>query len=145
MAKVVREKEMKVPLSCIWDVITDFEEYPEFAEEVVGATVQPGGTATHKVVEFELEIIKRFRYLLEFDLAPQTEVRWKLKESNFFKQNDGRWALKALGPERTRVTYELEVSFGFLVPGWVTRKLTEINLPRMLETFEARALKRQGR
>ena len=97
------------------------------------------------VVEFELEIIKRFRYRLKFDLKPKSEVRWSLVESNFFKENTGRWVLKPMGKDLTLVTYELDVLFGFLVPGWVTRKLTEINLPRMFDKFEVRALSRIGR
>jgi hypothetical protein len=39
----------------------------------------------------------------------------------------------------TWVKYELEVGFGFLVPGWITKKLTESNLPQMFDKFETRA------
>jgi ribosome-associated toxin RatA of RatAB toxin-antitoxin module len=59
-------------------------------------------------------------------------------ESDFFKTNQGKWILS---PHQvgTWVKYELEVGFGFLVPGWITKKLTESNLPQMFDKFETRA------
>ncbi len=138
--KVVREKEMNVPVAALWKVITDFEKYPDFVEEVVVAKSRPKTGQTQQV-EFEIEVVKRFQYTLEFKLVENQELSWRLVESNFFKKNDGRWLLKDLGGGRTHATYELELGFGFLVPGWVTKKLTEVNLPKMLDNFEARAKK----
>jgi coenzyme Q-binding protein COQ10 len=129
---------MSVGAASLWKVISDFERYPDFVEEVVMAKAQPpaGGK---QIVQFELEVVKRFQYTLEFRLVEGKELGWKLVESNFFKKNDGRWLLEDLGGGKTHATYEVDVGFGFLVPGWVTRKLTEVNLPKMLDAFEARA------
>jgi coenzyme Q-binding protein COQ10 len=138
MSRVSKEKEMDVPSEVLFNVITDFESYPNFVSEVVSVKVIPGASSEKKKVTFELEIMKRFQYTLEFDIAPQ-EVRWSLVESNFFKTNEGRWLLKPSGKGKTHATYELEVGFGFLVPGWVTKRLTETSLPKMLDNFEARA------
>jgi len=130
---------MNVEINTLYQVITDFEHYPEFVSEVVGAKTLPGSTDTRALVRFELEIIKRFEYLLEFKMTRPTEVKWKLTRSNFFKVNDGAWSLTPVDASHTEAHYELEVGFGFLVPGWVSRKLTEINLPQMFDHFEARA------
>jgi len=138
MASVIRDKEMQVSVQCLWDVITDFEKYPEFVDGVVDVKIKSPGN--NPVVQYELEIIKRFKYELQFQFQPHTEVAWKLVESNFFKVNEGRWLLKELDKNRTQATYEVEVGFGFFVPKWVTKKLTEINLPNMFEAFEQRAL-----
>jgi ribosome-associated toxin RatA of RatAB toxin-antitoxin module len=135
--KVVKEKEMGVSTDALWKVITDFESYPDFVDEVVLAKKVSGGKG--QIVQFELEVVKRFQYTLEFHTVEKKELSWKLVESNFFKKNDGRWLLKDLGGNRTHATYEVDVGFGFMVPGWVTRKLTEVNLPKMLEAFESRA------
>jgi ribosome-associated toxin RatA of RatAB toxin-antitoxin module len=96
-------------------------------------------------VIFELEVMKRFQYELEFNIIPGKEVTWHLVESNFFKKNEGRWGLASLGADRTHVQYEVEVAFGFFVPGWVTKKLTEVNLPKMLDSFEGQAKKVQAK
>ena len=137
-AKVTREKEMAVSVGDLWKVITDFERYPDFVEEVVLA--KPLKSAGQKqVVQFEIEVVKRFQYTLEFSQVEGKELSWRLVESNFFKKNDGRWLLRDLGGDKTHATYEVDLGFGFLVPGWVTKKLTEVNLPKMLDAFEKRA------
>lgn len=141
MPAVVREKVMAVPKSALFKVITDFEKYPEFVDEVVSVQLLDGSTGTKKKVKFELEVIKRFDYVLEFELKGEEEVSWKLVSSNIFKKNEGKWSLKDGGANKTDVTYSLDIGLGFLVPGWVSKKLTETNLPKMLDGFESRAKK----
>ncbi len=143
MAKVLRDKEMAVSPKALFQAITDFEKYPEFLGEVVSAKIVSGAGTNKVKVKFEVEVVKRFEYHLEFTLKPETEVSWTLAESNFFKTNQGKWTLKPEG-KGTAVNYELEVAFGFLVPGWVTKKLTEVNLPQMFEKFEGQAKKIAG-
>lgn len=139
MARIMREKLMEVPTAALFKAITDFESYPKFLSEVVGAKIMPGGTKTKQRVEFELEVVKRFKYTLEFQMKGKEQVSWKLVDSNFFKTNEGMWQLSPKGDGQTDVHYELEVGFGFLVPGWISKKLTETNLPRMLDSFESQA------
>ena len=137
-SQIQREREFKVAQKSLYQVITDFENYKTFLPEVVGSTIV-AGKGTEKVrVRFEIEMMKRFAYDLEFNLFPEKEVHWRLVESDFFKTNQGKWILS---PHHagTQVRYELEVGFGFLVPGWITKKLTESNLPQMFDKFETRA------
>jgi coenzyme Q-binding protein COQ10 len=141
MANVIREKVIPVPVDALYAAITDFEHYPDFLPEVVAAKKIAGKDPNIVRVTFTLEVVKRFDYTLEFTMTPKTEVKWALIESNFFKTNTGRWGLKANGNE-TQVQYELDVSFGFLVPGWISRKLTEVSLPKMFENFESQAKKK---
>ncbi|MBI4403308.1 MAG: SRPBCC family protein [Deltaproteobacteria bacterium] len=139
MAKVIRSKELAVSVERLVAVILDFESYPEFLSGVVSARREQSSNGK-PVVTFELEIIKRFEYTLEFNITGVEEIAWKLVKSNFFKKNDGRWLLKRMGQNRTHASYELDLAFGFLVPGWVAKTLTEVNLPKMFDQFEARAL-----
>jgi coenzyme Q-binding protein COQ10 len=139
MPKVVMERTMAVSVEALTRVILDFEKYPEFLPEVVGAksigVVQKGV----QEVEFEIEVIKRFRYRLQFDLTTPNEVRWRLVDSNFFTANEGAWLLTAAAKKKTDVKYELEVGVKFLVPGFISKKLTQVSLPKLLDSFEARA------
>ncbi len=132
---------MGVSKEALYQVITDFKSYPEFVTEVVSVEVQPGATKQTATVKFELEIVKRFQYTLSFKFKENEEVYWELVESNFFKTNTGRWLLKDAGAGNTDATYELDVAVGFLIPGWISKKLTETSLPRMMEGFEERTKK----
>ena len=140
MPAVHREKVMDVPLAALYRAITDFDSYPEFLTEVVGVKRQGKAGVTEKVT-FELEIIKRFTYTLEFTIKENEEVSWHLVDSNFFKVNTGKWKLEPQGDKKVKAHYDLDVGFGFFVPGWVAKKLTEVNLPTMFDNFETRAKK----
>ncbi len=142
MAKVTREKEMDVSAEALADVILDFEHYPEILGEVKSATPTWSKAKKACSVNFELEVVKRFVYDLKFDVDYPSRVAWTLTKSDFFKENRGSWTLKSLGKKRCHVIYEVEVGFGFLVPGWITKKLTEVNLPKMLDKFETAAKER---
>lgn len=139
-SKIDRERDLNVPVACLFQAITDFEKYPEFLKEVIQAEVLPGVTRSHAKVHFQLEVIKRFDYELEFRMKENENVKWELVSSNFFKQNAGFWDLKPIAGTKTQVRYHLEVGFGFFVPPWVAKKLTEFNLPQMFDSFENRAL-----
>ena len=135
MSKVVREKKMEVGAPYLYQAITEFESYPEFLPEVVSAKLRPSSTPSQATVDFELEVIKRFQYTLIFQMSDESEVSWTLEDSNFFKVNQGKWKLHSQGESATQVEYELEVGFGFFVPKMITKKLTEVNLPKMFEQF----------
>lgn len=137
-SRIQREREFKVPSQLLYQVIVDFENYKNFLPEVVGSSIVSGKGSEKVRVRFEIDLMKRFIYDLEFDLFPEKEVHWRLLESDFFKANQGRWILTP-NSSGTHVQYELEVGFGFLVPGWITKKLTESNLPQMFDKFEMRA------
>ncbi len=138
MAKTTAERIMPVPVKKLWKVIVDFEKYGEFLEEVISTKVEKKRNVF--LVHYEIEILKRFKYTLEFNMTPFTEISWKLIDGEIFKINNGRWLLREKSPNQTHVIYETEVTFGFYVPSWVIKKLTEVNLPMMLEAFEKRAL-----
>ncbi len=139
MAEVVRDKRMSVSQRALFSAITEFEKYPEFLNEVTGAKIikRPSPDKVH--VQFEIEVVKKFVYTLEFQLKGSEEVKWKLVDSDFFKKNEGRWVLKEKGNNETEVHYELDVAVVFMVPSWIAKKLTEVNLPKMFESFEVRA------
>ncbi len=139
MAKVIREKKMAVSQEALFKTITEFEKYPDFLKEVVGAKVVGKRTPEKIRVQFEIEIVRKFIYILEFSIVSKNEITWKLVESDFFKQNEGRWILNSNGTHETAVHYELEVGVVFLIPSWISNKLTEVNLPKMFDSFESRA------
>jgi ribosome-associated toxin RatA of RatAB toxin-antitoxin module len=145
MAEVVKEFQMKVPAEKLAETVLDFENYPEFVDEVVAArTVSRPGEKL--AVEFDLNVIKRFRYVLAFDVDPPglgaRRIAWRLLESDLFKENRGEWLIEPAGSAAAKVRYTVEIAAKVPLPGWVLRKLTETNLPKMMENFEAAARER---
>lgn len=130
---------MGVSLDALKRVILDFEKYPLFLSEVIVAKTKDAKQPGHQLVEFEIEVVKRFKYTLDFDTTGGNVIRWRLVDSNFFTANEGSWDLKALGKDKVEAKYQLEVGVKFMVPGFVAKKLTEVQLPKLLDNFEARA------
>ncbi len=130
---------MGVSLDRLKRAILDFGKYPEFLPEVIAAKAHKASAKGFQKVDFEIEVVKRFKYTLEFDFSKAEQIRWRLLDSNFFTENEGVWLLKAVSENKTQVHYELNVGVKFLIPGFVAKKLTEVNLPHLLDSFEARA------
>ncbi len=145
MPKVVQQVSMAVPADALRRAIIDFEKYPEFLSEVVSAKAHEKKSDGTQRVDFEIEVVKRFKYTLEFDLGEKHELKWRLIDSNFFTANEGSWQLTPAGDKKTDVVYSLDVGVKFLVPGFIAKKLTEVSLPKLLENFEARAKKMKGK
>jgi len=141
--QIHREREFKVQSSSLYRVITDFEQYKTFLPEVTGSSIVSKKGELEFRVRFEIDVMKKFSYELDFSLFPEKEIHWKLVESDFFKTNQGKWLLTPAG-NHTKVQYDLEVGFGFFVPSWITKKLTESNLPQMFDKFEEQAKKLGG-
>ncbi|MBI3018969.1 MAG: SRPBCC family protein [Deltaproteobacteria bacterium] len=136
MSKVSLTKEVSAPIQDFYAIVADYESYPKFISEIKKARVV---CEKPKRVEFTLELMKTFQYILEFKEKSPSEVSWKLVESNLFQKNSGGWKLK----EKKGVleaTYTLDVEFGFFVPSLITNPLVKRDLPKMIERFEARAL-----
>lgn len=138
MASAELTEVVDLPLKALYMAVTDYENYPKFVlgMKSVGVT----GEGQNKVVAFDLEMMKRFQYSVNMresfdEAAGQAEVSWTLKDSGLFKVNNGRWRLKALGPEKTQVTYSLEVEFSFGVPGFILNGLVKKNIPANIKSF----------
>lgn len=137
MASATISEIINAPIEAVFGVITDYESYPEFLSETKDARIieSEGGS---KLVEFEIDLIKRITYRLKIDETPTREVRWSLESGDIFKKNSGAWDLETSG-ENTKVTYFVDVEFKLLVPKMITKKLVGANLPSMIKSFKKRA------
>lgn len=127
---------INVPPKVIYDVVLDFESYPEFFKDVKSITVEKKKPLT---VTFEINVIKKIKYTLVFNTTPNKKVFWSFVEGDVFKENKGSWIFEEEGKDKTHVTYNIEVDFGLFVPSLITNKLIGRNLPDMLQTFKKRA------
>lgn len=131
--------EINAPRSVVYEVITDFESYPNFLRGPKQVVVQKS-TAKSAIVNFTVSLIKKINYTLEIKLSPEKGITWKLVEGDsIMKKNSGKWKLtekKGL----THAEYQVEVDLGNL-PKPIAKKLVEGNLPTMMKSFRDQAEK----
>lgn len=138
MAAVSKTQTFQAPIENIYNVIVDYESYPDFMEGVSNIEVldQDEDGAT---VEYHLNIIKTFKYTLRLTHDRPNSVSWEFESGDMFKKNNGSWELVDNGDGTTEVTYTLDTKFKGLVPSMITDKLTETSLPAMMAAVEERA------
>ena len=126
----------------LFDLVIDYEKYPEFLSEVDSCKVieQSGD---HKKVEYCISLIKTFRYILEQKEVPFAEVSWTFLEGDLFKKMQGHWKLKEKG-DQTEVEYFVQAEFGLFVPKMMTKTILSVNLPVMMESYHRRLTELYG-
>lgn len=137
MATASISETINAPVETVFGVITDYESYPEFLSETKDARVIEGNGGT-KLVEFEIDLVKKISYRLQMSETPNSKVRWKLDSGAIFKKNSGGWDLVNDG-DKTRVRYFIDIEFKHLVPSLLTKRLVGANLPSMIKSFKKRA------
>ncbi len=149
MAQAERQEVVDIPMKDFYQVIEDFAAYPQFVTGMKDAKILEEKPDRKKIF-FDMEMVKRLQYSVwatgKFDEAKGVaELSWELADSSFFKKNNGRWRLKALGVQKTEVTYSLDVEFSFSVPGFILKGLISNSLPLAIKEFAKRAqMKKAG-
>lgn len=138
MAKVSESIDIQASKKKIYDVITDFESYPEFLPETKSAVIEKH-KGNHYVVTFVVEVVKKISYTLDLHGTPGEELAWTLVKGDVMKSNTGRWILEP-GSKKgiVHATYEVDLDLGLLVPSALTRTLVSKDLPKMLARFKER-------
>ena len=137
MASASISETINAPVETVFGVITNYESYPEFLSETKDARVIEGSGDT-KLVEFEIDLVRKISYRLKMSETPNSKIRWKLDSGSIFKKNSGGWDLVDEGG-KTRVKYFVDIEFKFLVPSLITKRLVGANLPSMIKSFKKRA------
>jgi len=142
MAQASRSVVVNVTPEKLFDVIIDFEKYPEFLPEVKKAKVTAGQGAI-KEVTYNVDIkAKVITYTLRHTAEPPSKLSWTMIKGEMMKGNDGSWMLKpGPRPGTTEATYTIDLKLSSLVPGFIEKALAEQQLPGLLQNFKARAEK----
>lgn len=139
MAQAEIKEVIGVDFDKIFDVITQYENYPKFVDGVNSVQVERKGPGRARVT-YQVSMMKDFSYVLDLkEDRDSGRVEWTLVESDMFKTNNGQWQLKSMGPGKTEAFYKLEVEFKIPVPSLILNRLVKGNLPSMLKSFEKRA------
>lgn len=142
MAQAEFHEVVAVDRDKLFATISKYEDYPSFVDGVKSIQVErpsPGKARVH----YKVSMMKEVEYSIDLteDAAAGT-VRWTMIESDSFKKNNGSWELKAVGPGKTDVKYQLEIEFNFPVPGMILNRLVKGSLPSMVKSFANQANKR---
>jgi len=143
MAVVTKKVLIDAPLERFYDIVVDYERYPDFVPGIRRCRVRDG--KGEKLVEYELDLgIRRIKYVLRHEEQRPRRVAWSLVSGDMMKVSNGSWELSAV-EDRTQAIYsvEIQISRPPLVPqalvDRVSDELTRIQLPKTLEAFKARA------
>jgi coenzyme Q-binding protein COQ10 len=126
-----------------YKIITDYDRYPEFLDEVKNCkVVEKQGDKW--LVEYQINVIKSFKYSLWMDHSKPNQVSWTFAGGDLFKESKGSWVLENEAG-KTRALYTVEAKFSMFVPGPLTKGLIAANLPNMMSAYTRRVKELYGK
>jgi ribosome-associated toxin RatA of RatAB toxin-antitoxin module len=140
MADSVKDTiDIKATAEEIFDVVTDFENYPEWNADIKKVEVRESdseGRATEVWMEVDAKV-KTVRYTLAYDYsnAPDS-FSWDLLEGDV-KALSGSYSFDEFD-DVTEVTYETSIDPGFPVPGMIKRQAQKRIAKGALEDLKKR-------
>ncbi|MBX3034991.1 MAG: SRPBCC family protein [Bdellovibrionaceae bacterium] len=117
-------------------IVIDYPNYPQFLSEVKKCTVLKT-EGERKLVEYQVSMIKSFKYSLWMTEQEPGLVSWEFAGGDIFKTMKGHWKLEDQAG-KCRATYFVDATFGLFVPGPVTKALLDVNLPNMVSAYHKR-------
>ncbi len=117
-------------------IVSDYEKYPEFLNEVKAARVLKND-GEKKLVEYKVSVIKTFTYTLAMTERESNSISWEFVSGEVFKTSSGSWKLEDEAG-KTRATYTVEATFSMFVPGPIAKTLLTVNLPTMMSAYHKR-------
>jgi ribosome-associated toxin RatA of RatAB toxin-antitoxin module len=125
------------PVEC-FEVILDFESYPEWSSVIERARiVERDKHGIGRLVEFHLDMkVRSLRYVLEYAYKRSTELRWHSVEGDI-QSIEGYYHFRKLGPTVTETTCRQEIQLGFWLPGPLRRLAERTALRQSVEEFKA--------
>ena len=120
----------------LYDVIADYERYPEFLSEVKNCKILKA-EGNKKLVEYHVSLIKTFKYTLAMTEQRPELISWEFVGGDVFKSSSGHWKLQEEAG-RTRAIYKVEAQFSMFIPGPIARTLLTVNLPTMMSAYHKR-------
>ncbi len=124
-------------------IVSDYEKYSEFLPEVksVKVTKNEGGV---KEMDYHVSLIKSIKYKLKVKEVPNESVNFDFVSGDVFKSMKGSWKL-ANKDGKCAVDYNVEATFGMLVPESMAKTLVAANLPLMMSNFRKRVKQVYGK
>lgn len=150
MHTVEHTREIDAPARVLYEVVTDYEHYPEWLPEFRSARIlRKEGNEVD--VEFVFAVpIKQIRYSIRVQHDPEKlETRWHFLHGEIIDNTEGGWRFESLGENRTRIHYRVGVSINVPVSKGIVNRvanlLTGTTIPRMFSNLARQAKIRLSR
>jgi len=144
MADQARERiTVDAPVEVCFEVLTDFERYPEWAGDLKDVSVvERDAEGRAVVVEFRAAAMGRsttYRLRYDYSGAPH-RLSWRLESGDIQRELDGAYELAPADgrPDRTDIGYELSIDLIMPIPGFVKRRAETRILKTALDELKAR-------
>jgi ribosome-associated toxin RatA of RatAB toxin-antitoxin module len=138
MASASRTETFNVSQSAFFKAVTDYEAYPKLVAAVESVEVLNEDNEKTRA-RFQLNLVKRFSYVLDLYEKEPDQLKWELVESDIFKHNNGSWNLTSKGDSKVEVHYEIDVGLPVLAPKSIVNKMVNSGLPKMMRDFSDHA------
>ncbi|MCU0270834.1 MAG: SRPBCC family protein [Acidimicrobiales bacterium] len=139
--KAREQLQIHASVQRVFDVLTDFERYPEWAPDLKAARVlERDQDGRGLLVEFRAAAMGRSTtYQLRYDYsgAPH-RLAWVLETGDVTRELDGAYHLESESDDSTEVTYDLSVDLTVPIPGFVKRRAEARILKTALPELKAR-------
>lgn len=115
-----------------WAVVADVERAPQWQRTLTAVTVVSRDTDGRPQIADTVNDarLRTVRARVRFTFEPPHRLSYTLVESDDLDAMDGGWRLEALGPDRTRATYQLAVDPGPI--GFLARPLERAIRPLVM-------------
>lgn len=125
-----------------FDLLADYERYPQFLNEVKDCKII-STEGNSKKVEYKVSVIKSIHYILEHKENRPSEISWDFVKGDIFKKMSGHWKLSEENG-KTKAEYYVDASFGMLVPKAMIKTVLSANLPAMMKSYHQRVAELYG-
>ena len=133
----------EAPVEACFEVLTDFERYPEWAGDLKAVqVVERDADGRAVVVEFRAAAMGRsttYRLRYDYSGAPH-RLSWRLESGDIQRELDGAYDLQPVEgrPDRTEIGYELAIDLIMPIPGFIKRRAETRILKTALDELKTR-------
>lgn len=130
---------INAPAATVFEVITDLESYPDWAEGMLEAEIlSTDDEGRPDQARFKVDArVAEVTYTLQYRYEGQ-DVKWTLVEGETVSQLDGAYVLTDNGSS-TDVRYSLEADVDMPVPGFLKKRATKTILDQGLRGLKQQA------
>jgi uncharacterized membrane protein len=137
--RVTDDISIAAPIDTVWNVITDLDAYPQWAEGILEAQIESTTDEGYPDrARFRVDArIAEVRYVLQYQYQDY-DISWRLVEGETISQLDGAYQLweDAAG---TAVRYTLEADVDMPVPSFLKKRAARQILEQGLRGLKRRA------
>ncbi len=141
MAEMARDEAVvDAPAHTVMQVITDFERYPDWAQNVKAVEVRERDLEGRPIqVWYRVDAwIMDITYVLAYEYE-ENRLTWSLVEGDQLEALTGEYLLREEEGTRTRVRYTLDVDVAFPLPGFLKQRAARLILETGLGDLKRRA------